>query len=227
MHPPRIVARPSARPARAARRCRLPLLTLGLASALLAGSNTAHAERDIGLLMSMDHHLVDADFIGVIEIDTSALFTDSEGRPMQTVTANIADLLTTRWSVGVDLSLVTDAGFEHLAVGSKYLVLLSGGAWNDSPFTHRENSVFEVLPSGELACSGGDLLYGVLHDGFFCAPAGTVIGEPMLLPDVLDRIPCLRDRAILRLPALAWDLDKSPRALQLEPTPKNKLEVRR
>ncbi|MBL8944983.1 MAG: hypothetical protein JNK45_17600 [Myxococcales bacterium] len=223
MHPPV----PAVHPARGARWRRLSSLTLALSSALLAVSPDAHADRDIGLLMNMDHHLVDADFIGVIEVDTAALFTDVSGLPMQAITADVADIVASRWSAEPSISLVTDAGFDHLTVGSKYLVLMSGGPWHHGPFTHRENSVFEVLPTGELACSGGDLLYGVMHDGFYCAPAGTVEGAPVLLPDVLARIPCLRDRAVARLPELAAELDKDPRKLELEPTQLDKLEVRR
>jgi hypothetical protein len=179
---------------------------------------TAKAERDISLLMSMDHHMVRADFIAVIAVTNQYLYTSGSGIPTQHVDADVSDAWHSRWAPMDTIEFNTNARFEHAEAGSSYLVLLSGGPWTQSPFTHRENSIFRILPSGELECSGGDLLYGVLNDGFFCAPAGTVVGEPMVIDEVQDRVLCMRDRAVMRLPKLDEELWLSVRKLELEPS---------
>lgn len=200
---------------------------LALCGFLLAPIPSARAERDIRLLMDMDHHLVRADFIAVISVSAMWFYTDASGPEMQHVDAELADVVTSRWDLGDSIEFNTNAGFQHLEAGKSYLVLMSGGPWAVGPFTHRDNSVFEIDPDGRLVCSGGDMLYGVLGDGFYCAPEGTVVGEPLGVDEALERIACLRDRAIARLPNLAYDLDKLPRPLELDPSPAEKLEVRR
>ncbi len=177
--------------------------------------------------MNMDHHLARADFIAVVTVNAQGLFTDSTGLPLQSVAVGVGDVLHSRWAPTASFEFVTDAGFEHFEFGREYLVLMSGGAWNESPFTHRVNSVFAVEEDGTLSCSGGDRLYGVLGDGFYCAPLGSVIGAPLTVDEATDALQCARDRAIFRLPTLTAELDADPRELELEPSPAEELEVRR
>ena len=203
------------------------LITLATVATMTAiWPTAAQAERDLSLLMNMDHHLVRADFIAVVQIDAQALFTDPSGVPLQSVVLDASNVLASRWS-DTNFEVITSAGFDHFELGAEYLVLMSGGPWAESPFTHRVNSVFRVEGDGTLSCSGGDRLYGVFGDGFYCAPQGSVDGTPMTLDEVSDALLCARERATMRLPTLTDSLDQLARPLELEPSPVEELEVRR
>ena len=154
---------------------RKTLISLATGAAIAAlWPTAARAERDLSLLMNMDHHLVRADFIAVVQIDAQALFTDASGVPLQSVVLDASNVLASRWS-DTNFEVITSAGFDHFEMGAEYLVLMSGGPWAESPFTHRVNSVFRVEPDGTLSCSGGDRLYGVFGDGLITTvfPAAT------------------------------------------------------
>jgi hypothetical protein len=200
---------------------------VGLAAFVAAPVPEARAERDIRLLMDMDHHLVRADFIAFVQVESAWFFTDENGLPTQHVEASVVDGMRSRWGWLDTIEFETDAGFHHFQDEGMYLVLMSGGPWHQSPFTHRENSVFELLPDGTLACSGGDLLYGVAADGFYCAPPGSVASEPVDVDTVYAELKCAIDRAGLRLPTLQWELDKDPPQLEKRASSKEELEVRR
>lgn len=206
---------------------RKTLISLATGAAIAAlWPTAARAERDLSLLMNMDHHLVRADFIAVVQIDAQALFTDASGVPLQSVVLDASNVLASRWP-DTNFEVITSAGFDHFEMGAEYLVLMSGGPWAESPFTHRVNSVFRVEPDGTLSCSGGDRLYGVFGDGFYCAPEGSVAGTVMTLDEASDALLCARERSMMRLPTLTAQLDELARPLELEPSPIEALEVRR
>ena len=187
----------------------------------------ASAERTIRRLMSMDHVLVRADHIAVVEVLSQGLYSEPSGVPMQSLVLHDELIVSTRWGTSKYFDVVTNAGFEHLVAGQRYLVLLSGGPWSESPFTHRDNSVFLINDQEQVQCSGGAYLYAVSGDGFYCAPKGTMFGSPLSLDEALEQLQCARDRAMLRLPELQDQLDSDPRPLEYEPSPVEELEVLR
>lgn len=174
--------------------------------------------RRLDLLMTMDHHLVRADFIGIVQVSQRQLGLVG-GQPLQLLNTSIVDTWYTRWGSGSSLTFNTSAGFPEMSVGERYVILLSGGPWQHAPFTHREHSLFHLQPDNTLRCADGSGLYGVMNDGFYCAPAGHVQGTLIKVEEMRDRVLCARTRAASRLVDLETSLSQSPRPLTLTPEP--------
>ena len=167
-------------------------------------------------LMTIDHHLVRADLIAVLHVSMRELQM-VDGVPIQLVQTQVQDQWHSRWGSLSTLDFNTSSEFYELQEGERYLVLMSGGPWEHAPFTHRENSIFHVLEDDTLRCADGSVLYGLLNDGFYCAPLGSVLGEPVTLDALRDTVLCARDRAAARLPELEASLSQQPRPLTKGP----------
>lgn len=187
-----------------------------VAAALGALASVASATRDVHDLMTMDHHLVQSDFIGVVRVERIA-FTPNQ-TPVRRISAVVEDVWSSRWDVasGDELPITTVPQIDLFAHGQRYVVLLAGGPWHGSPLTHRNNSVFHIR--GEtLACSNGLALYGALSDGFLCSVPELVVGEPVALSELRRQVVTLRTRAASRLAALEESLSRGLRPLRAAP----------
>lgn len=195
----------------------LPLAFASILVGIAAAPSPATAERSLSLLMTLDHHLLRADLIAEITVvqRTEGLIN---GEPLQQVTASLTDVWATRWSLGNSITFNTRVTFPGLEPGGRYIVLLSGGPWEQSPFTHRENSLFRIDPATDtVRCHDGSALFAVANDGFICAPDGAVDGTVITAAEMRDATLCARARSLARLPQLDELLASPVRGLQLEP----------
>ena len=184
----------------------------------------AHANRDRREVMTMDHHLVQSDFVGVITVERV-----TQDRDGATHLVRIDDVWESRWGVGVGDSTTIPTGpqVRPLLAGARYVVLLAGGAWHQSPFTHRMNSVFRLEEDGNLRCDNGLTLYGAFGDGFYCSIPELVIGEAPTLDEIRTQTVRQRRGAVLRHPDLAERLDRQARPHELSASPHATEDIRR
>jgi len=205
----------------------LTLLTVGAATVgAQTGpwfTNEARATRHPALLLAGDQHLVRADFIGYIQVQSAA--SDAE-----TATLRVEVIVLDAWfnrslepevvAGGRSFTLAMTPGFpgeRHFTPGSEAVILISGGHWRQSPFTHRENSIFTVDQAGIVRCHSGNPLYAVTTEGFHCSIAELSAGPPLTLPDF--RRETLRARRISadRLRSLSDALDSLSRPIETMP----------
>lgn len=205
------------------RRERLPsrvtpviLAAMPLILVLLAMPPASHAERSHRLSLTMDHVLVRADFIGEIQVlDTTAV----DG--LYSVRTRVVDQWFSRWPYAGRMTFRVTPNFPaipHLVRGSTAIVFLSGGAWQQSPFTHRENSVFPVTSDGRVICHSSNPLFAVTDAGFHCSIPELTAGSPLTVVDMRASALDVRARSVRRLPELAALLDGLARPLQLAPS---------
>lgn len=195
-----------------------------LTTTLLA-SRPAAAETGPSTLLTIDHHLLRADFAGeVLVLDQS---WDLEAG-LQRIRFRVVDPWFTRWRVDDELSLTTGPRMVAFQPGARHVVFVSGGPWEESPFTFRAESVFRVGDDGRVRCRSGNPLFGVLNDGFLCTAPEVVVGEPVTVAEMKAQVLRARARAARRLPALEAALSARPAALELAPAADARtLEVRR
>jgi hypothetical protein len=176
------------------------------------------AHRDMGRLMTMDHHLVRADFIG--EVTVLAIQSREDGGAE--VEVQVDDTWSSRWTEAQTLTItIADWGSFAGLVEEKarLVVLLSGGAWTSSPFTFQANSVFRVADDDMLRCISKNPLFAVHNSGFICSIQEYMPSAPLSLKAMRDETIAMRDRAAMRLPALEEALDRLERPLVHEPAP--------
>jgi hypothetical protein len=165
------------------------------------------------MLMPMDSHVLEADFIGVIEV-VSMETTDDPTVPQWRVGAEIVETWASRWEAGrVKLDFPIRAGSIPLVEGERYVVLMSGGPHRESPFTHRDNSVFPILDSGRVNCASGIPLFAVSTAGFMCSAQPLVVGEPLTVEQMHTQLTRARTRAAARQPERMRALDAAARPL--------------
>lgn len=176
------------------------------------------AHRDMGRLMTMDHHLVRADFIG--EVTVRAIAPRKDGGA--DVEVQVDDVWSSRWAKARTLTIaIADWGSFAGLVEEKarLVVLLSGGAWQSSPFTFQANSVFRVDDDGTLRCMSQNPLFAVHNSGFICSIQEYMPSAPLSLKEMRDETIAMRGRAAARLPDLEESLDRLERPLLREPAP--------
>lgn len=197
---------------------------LALAAAVLAGA-PADADTGPAALLTIDQYLLRADFAGeVLVLEQS---WDRQAG-LQRVRFQIVDPWFTRWQVAEELSLTT--GFRMIAFqpGDRHVVFVSGGPWEESPFTFRAESVFRVGEDGRVRCRSGNPLFGALNDGFLCTAQAVVEGEPVTVAEMREQVLRAREKAARRVPALEAALSSRPPALEQKPsTAARAQEVRR
>jgi hypothetical protein len=187
---------------------------LVLAAAVLAAA-PADADTGPATLLTIDQYLLRADFAGeVVVLDQS---WDRQAG-LQRVRFQIADPWFTRWPVAEELSLATSFRMIAFQPGDRHVVFVSGGPWEESPFTFRAESVFRVGADGRVRCRSGNPLFGVLNDGFLCAAQAVVEGEPVTVAEMREQVLRARDKAARRLPALEAALSSRPLALERTPS---------
>jgi hypothetical protein len=185
----------------------------------------ARAESSASLLLTLDQYLLRADFMG--EVVVSGQSWDTE-KGVQRVRFRVVDPWFSRWSLGRELSIATAPTFPGFTPGTRHVVFLTGGPWEQSPFTFREESVFTVAGDGTVRCRSGNPLFGVMNDGFLCTAPDLVDGKPLPVELMRQQALAARGRAARRLPEMEATLSAAPRPL--EPTPSARAqaqEVRR
>jgi len=163
-------------------------------------------------VLSMDHHLVRADFVGEIYVRR-----DDSVRS-EAVVADIVETWFSRWPPSDTLEFRTTGEMRPFVRGERYVVLLSGGRWHHAPLTYGVNSIFHVLQDDTVQCYAGVPLFGVMSDGFLCAPRETVVGEPVSVDLMHDQFSRAVERARERLPHIHADRVANVRAIEMEPT---------
>lgn len=165
------------------------------------------------MLMPMDSHVLEADFIGVVEVVSMETMDDAT-IPQWRVGAEIVDTWASRWrDQRVKLDFAIRAGSIPLVEGERYVVLMSGGPHRESPFTHRDNSVFPILDSGTVNCASGIPLFAVSTGGFMCSAQPLVVGAPLTLEQMRTQLERARTRAAERQPERMRSLDAAARPL--------------
>lgn len=188
---------------------------LAVAAAVLAALPAA-ADTGPENLLTIDQYLLRADFAGEVLVLDQAW--DREAG-LQRVRFQVVDPWFTRWQAAEELSLTT--GFRMVAFqpGDRHVVFVSGGPWEESPFTFRAESVFRVGEDGRVRCRSGNPLFGVLNDGFLCTAQAVVDGEPVTVAEMREQVLRAREKAVRRLPALEAALSSRPPALERTPSP--------
>ncbi len=187
---------------------------IALAGAAVAGLPLpAIADRNGANLMSMDHVLLEADFIGRVRVASLSQAVSDDENPSVDVSLEVLDAWSSRWSDSDALEFTMRTGTVVLEEGRQYVVLISGGPFRGSPFTHRDNSVFEVNDQGEVHCANSLPLFGVMPDGFLCSVQPLVLGSPIDLSEMERQTERARLRAADRHPELARRLDTASRPL--------------
>jgi hypothetical protein len=195
-------------------RPRAGLLALA-ALAALAAAQPLRADSSPSSLLSIDQYLLRADFAG--EVVVAAQSWDAV-QGLQRIRFRVVDPWFSRWTVGRELSVVTSPAVPAFRPGARHVVFLSGGPWEESPFTFRQESVFTVAPDGTVRCRSGNPLFGVLNDGFLCTAQELVEGQPLRTDQMRAQVLRARAKAARRLPELAARLSASPRSLEAAPS---------
>lgn len=177
-------------------------------------------ELDPNLLLSLDLHLIHSDFVGLVTAThvTETVTGSYRGRSVE---LQVKDAWASRWPGRVTLTAnIVDAGdFGNLwQPGAEYLVLIAGGPWRQSPFTHRQHSVYRVGSDGTLTCASGNLVYGLSNHGFVCLSKEYAVGEPVTVAQLRAQLADHLKGALLRYPSLGASLDLLRRPLMLSPT---------
>jgi hypothetical protein len=191
----------------------------GGAPAAAAPQSGEHAHgsshRDVARLLTMDHHLVQADFIG--EVTVLAIRDARDGGVLADV--HVEDTWYSRWDAKEQLT-VGAASLENMGglvqEGARLVVLLSGGPWTESALTFRGNSLFRVAKDGGLECVSGNPLFAVHNSGFVCSIQAYMPGAPISLAEMKSETLAMRGRAARRLPMLSSLLDRLRRPLMTE-----------
>jgi hypothetical protein len=187
---------------------------LGLAVAVLAGA-PAHAETGPATLLTIDQYLLRADFAGEVLVRDQSWDLEAG---LQRVRLEVVDPWFTRWRMGEEIALTTGLRMAAFQPGARYVVFVSGGPWEESPFTFRAESVFRVEQDGRVRCRSGNPLFGLLNDGFLCTAPELVVGEPVTVAEMRDQVLRAREKAARRLPALEQALSSRPLALERSPS---------
>lgn len=196
-----------------------------LAVIILGVKSLCWAESSRSALLTLDQHLIRADFIGEVVVKEQNWDTTTG---LQRVRFEILAAWFSRWNTGGELVISTGPRVPAFVPGRRHVVLISGGPWEDSPFTFRAESVFSVDADGTVSCRSGNPLFGVMNDGFLCTVEELVIGRPLRVEQMREQLARARARAARRLPELEARLSATPRALELEPSQLvQKVEVRR
>lgn len=192
-------------------------LLVGLTAITLAAwASPSAADRDERLLMPMDSHLLEADFIGEVRV----LVLQSLAQSAEWgIDLEVVEPWFSRWPPTSTLYFPVRPGAVTLEAGGRYVVLLSGGPYRESPFTHRDNSVFAIGDDDAVTCASGIPLFGVTTGGFMCSVQPLVIGAPLDIDEMRRQLDRARSRAVARQPERASDLDALARPLADRPDP--------
>lgn len=183
------------------------------------------AHRDVARLLTMDHHLVQADFIG--EVTVRAVRESQSGGVL--VDVDVQDVWYSRWKSGEELTVGAASLAEMgglIQEGARLVVLLSGGPWTESALTFRGNSLFRVAEDGTVQCVSSNPLFAVHNSGFVCSIQAYMPGAPISLADMKTETLAMRERAARRLPALSERLDRLRRPLLTEKAEETQIDRR-
>ena len=160
----------------------------------------------------MDQHLLQSDFVGVVGVASKG---DVEDAPIPEVRVDLEVIESwyTRWADAQTLSFTIRAGTAELLEGHRYVVLMAGGPYWGTPFTHRNNSIFEIQDDERIRCASGLPLFGVLSNGFLCTARELVIGDVVDLPTMRQQFIEARRRAAERRPDIVESRARESRAL--------------
>jgi hypothetical protein len=184
-------------------------------AAALAAVGPAQADTSVRGLLTIDQHLLRADFAGEVRVVEQSW--DRE-RGLQHVRFQVVDPWFTRWDLEQTLAIATGPHHPSFVQGARYVVFVSGGPWEDSPFTFGAESVFAVAGDGRVRCRSGNPLFGVLNDGFLCTAPELVVGEQVTVDRMREQVLRARARAARRLPGLHTSLSSRPLPLQAAPS---------
>lgn len=179
-------------------------------------SSRAEATRDVLDLMTMDHVVLEADWVGLVRAGPIDPPTEEE-EPTYGLRLHVLETWWTRWSAATEHSFRVAPEAVLVEPQREYVVFLTGGEYRAAPFTYREHSVFDVERDGRVRCDRSTFfLFGLASSGALCMPQEMVDGEPITVAQMEAQFHVRRARAAARLP----DLDARPaRALGTRPTP--------
>jgi hypothetical protein len=177
----------------------------------------SRADRHPDHLADMDDVLLEADFIGVVEVVSRK---DAGGNAEATLRP--AEQWASRWDVDGDLTIRfrdSDGEFRMVQAGKSLLVMLSGGPWQRSPFTFRSNGIFVIERNGVLTCASGNPLFGSSSAGSLCSRSDLVATPPLNVAGARDVLLRLRATTLRRRATEAAALDPQRRPLRHTPSP--------
>lgn len=170
-------------------------------------------DRDIAGLLDFDHHLLQADLLGVFEV----LRINQPSNETVVVEVSPVDIWFARSNASEVRSFwVRESEWsryrELLTPGSKVIAFASGGPSTESVFTYGTNSVFKV--DGDVVrCASGNTVYGVLTAGVVCSEPSRVMGKAISTSEMKSSILAARENAVARHQELAAALDHTTRTL--------------
>lgn len=175
----------------------------------------------------MDQVLLRADFVGVVKVE-EVVTPSGENWAADVVglRVSVEDTWFSRWADDRSLrTMIINIATEQwgrfrrtIPVKERLVVLLSGGPWVESPFTHGVNSVFAIRPDNTLRCISGNPLFAVAAGGFVCSIQPYVATPPISLSQMRADFLTARGRAAVRLEGLERILNTARRPLEAAPT---------
>lgn len=176
-----------------------------LASSVLALSFAAplRADRTTEGHADYDRVVLEADFVGIIHLENIEAPDDSgvahaNARVIDTWTS-ILEGFSNDASVRIPFQARTRAFAALLRPGTDALVMISGGPWQDTPFTFGRNTVFPVAQDGAFTCVSGNPLFGLRY-GIYCSTQDKMPGHPLTASEAQTSFLAARDAATRRFP---------------------------
>lgn len=186
---------------------------------LVPSGAQVRASRNQTHLATVDHILIEADFIGTV--DVTGQKSDESG--LTEVTLQVVDTWHTRWPQQNSLHVTLDnrrGRFDSLLDDEdgpvRALVFLSGGPWRESPFTHGSNTIFRVGDRG-VTCRSGNDLFAITEAGFYCSVQQYMASPPSSLSELRAQVIDLLRRSRLRHEEKFRVLSSPARGLQNRP----------
>ena len=187
---------------------------------VLAFASHSTADDVLSEMMTPDWHFFDSDFVGVINVTEAVVVPPTASTPAQRhFSMVIEDVWTDRWgrSRGDEIDFRTSDEIRPFDSTGRYLVLLRGGSFVDSPLTYGMNSVFRIYSERSIACGDGTTLYAVRASGFLCSIPVLVLGEPATLSTIREQFVRRAEIARSRLEPTAGGLRRESRPLYAAP----------
>lgn len=192
----------------------------GYASSSRRARRLERASGQDSALVTMDHHLVQADFIGTVDVTS----IKEPSRGVVPVTLQPVDIWysrsDTRDAIEIGISENHWGEFRTKIIrGARLLVTLSGGPWEISPFPDGRHSIFVVNRDGTVSCDPQVTLFAVNLNGFFCSIQPYQAAPPATLGTLRVQLTDARNHAASRLSPLDARLSSLHRRIEANPTP--------
>lgn len=202
------------------------LVLLGVLCMLLTTSPHG-ANADVYLPQTLDVTLINADAIVFATVTSVSLAPDDE-RAIDVKLSN-PRIVSTRWRASelkidhlrVAGRLELRDGVQRVRIvhgdilreGTRYLLMLRGGAWQNAPLPYAIHTIYPVREDGVVECAGGEV-YGIGPMGLLCSLASDQAGEPVTEAQLGDLLAISVHNARERRPEIASSADSNVQPLQ-------------